>query len=331
MTGTEPLAAVLVAVQGLAALELLAGVRRLGALTALAAALPLGLIAHATLALPLLLAGIPPSLATALLQAGALVLAARLATRSRPGAPAPATPRRRWRAGEIAAGAGIVATLLVLAATAALEPAVEWDLLAIWGYKAKVLGAGGDWLARLRDPAFAYAHPDYPLAWPLALALEPAFADAAPRGGGGLLGVAMLAATAGLAAAVARPRGRRAALAAAALVATLPLAGAQAVRALADLPLAALLLLATISFAAGRDGGEPRRLALFAAATAGLPLVKQEGLALAVGVAAVALGRAGRGSRWRLAAALGAALLVLDLPWWMVRSTLPAGAAKDST
>jgi hypothetical protein len=326
-TGAAWLAAVLVAAQGLAAIELLAGVRRLGLGCALAAAAPLGLVCHGTLGLLCRLGGIPPSLRSAAVQAGLLGLAALLARRFRPPAPPALRTTPGLRPGEIAAGSAIVAVLLVVAATAALEPPVEWDVLAIWGFKARVLAAPGDWLAQLRDPAFAYAHPDYPLAWPLALALEPAFASPGLHGGGGLLGWAMLASAAGLAAVLVRPWGRRAALAAAALVATLPMAGSQAVRGLADLPLAALLLVAAGSLAgwlAERDAAG--RLALAATATAGLLVVKQEGIALAVALAGVALLRTPRAARGRLASALALAFLVIALPWLLVRSTLPAGA-----
>jgi hypothetical protein len=328
VTGIEPLAVVLLGLQGLAAIELLAGVRTLGTGRSLAAALPIGLVAQAVLALPLRLGGVAPTLASAAAQAGLLGAAALLAARFRSPAPPAAKTSSRYSAVEAAAAALIVAVLLLVLATAALEPPAEWDVLAIWGFKAKLLG-GDDWLDRLRDPALAYAHPDYPLAWPFALASEPAFAPGAAAGGGSLLGAAMLAAAAGAAAALVRPRGRRAALAAAAVVATLPLAGAQAVRALADLPLATLLLVAAGLLAGRRAGGDSRPLALGAAAAAGLPLVKQEGLALAVAVAIVALLRAGRGARRHLATALGAAFLVVDLPWLVLRSTLPPGAANS--
>ena len=320
------LALLLVAAQGLALVALLAGVRRDHLGSACAVALPLGLVAHATLALPLAAAGVAPGPGSAAVQAALLAAAALVVRRLRARPARPAEPPAPWRTGEVVAAAAIAALLALLAATAALEPPVEWDLVGIWGLKARLLGSGSDWLALLRDPALAYAHPDYPLAWPLALALEPALAGAAPRGGAGLLGVALLAAAAGSAAALVRRWGRRAALAAAALVATLPIAGPQAVRALADLPLAALLLVAAGALAAWSAGCAPRALAIGAVATAGLPLVKQEGIALALALAGVALARSSRARRVRLLGALGAAFVLVDLPWLALRATLPAGA-----
>jgi hypothetical protein len=318
-------AILLLGVQGLAAVELLTGVRRFGVGAAAAAALPLGLVAHAALALPLARQGLAPGLASATVETAGLALAAFAVLRRRGPAPPPAPPPR-WRPLEIAAAGAIAAVVLLAAATAALEPPVEWDIFAIWGFKARVLAAGGVWLPRLADPTLAYAHPDYPLAWPLALALEPALAGAAPRGGAGLLGVALLAAAAGCAAAAVRRWGRRAALAAAALVATLPLASAQAVRALADLPLAALFVLAAGSLAKGSAERDHGRLALGAVATAGLVLVKQEGMALALAVSAVALVRTPREVRARLVACFAAAAALVDLPWLALRAALPAGA-----
>lgn len=331
MTGAGLAAVVLVGVQGVAAVELLAGVRRLGAGRTCAAALPIGLVAHATLALPLHLAGLPVSPASAALQAMMLGLAALFAASRRPAPIRHATAGAPWGAGARAAAGLIVGILLLAAVTAALEPPVEWDLLAIWGLKAKALGVSGSGLELLRAPAFAYAHPDYPLAWPLALAVEPAFTAREPVGGGGLLGVAMLAATAGFAGTLLRPWGRRAALAGAGLVALLPLAGAQAVRGQADLPLAALFLVAAGALTEWTARRDRAALALGAVATAGLVIVKQEGMALAAALAAVSLMRTGAGARLRLFCALGAAFLVVDLPWLLLRSTLPAGAANSFT
>ena len=192
MTAASLFAVVLIGLQGLAAIELLVGMRRLGWTRACAAALPIGLVAHATLALPLYLAGLPVSQGSAVLQLVLLGVAARIAARRRPAPIPPAReprelPAEAWRSGERAAAGLIVLVLVAIAVTAALEPPVEWDLLAIWGLKAKALGVSGTGLELLRAPAFAYAHPDYPLAWPLALALEPALNARAPLGVGGLL------------------------------------------------------------------------------------------------------------------------------------------------
>lgn len=323
MSGLAPL---LLALQGVALVELLAGVRRFGVGAACAAALPLGVVSHAVLTLPLVLVGCPAGPITASVEAALLLVAAGVVHRRRGAAPVSSPPAPPWSGGERAAAGAIGAVLALLAAIAALEPPVEWDVAGIWGFKARVLAAGGDGLVWLSDPARAYFHPDYPLAWPLALALDPALAGAPPRGGAGLLGIGMLAAAGGCAAVLAGRWGRRAALAAAALVATLPLAGAQAVRLLADLPLAALFTLAVGAFLRGGEVGDRKNLAVAAVATAGLPLVKQEGLALGVAAVVVALVRAPRGGRRRVAGALAAAVAVVDLPWLAVRLTLPAGA-----
>ncbi len=342
MTAASVFAVVMIGLQGLAAIELLVGMRRLGLARACAAALPIGLVAHATLALPLYLAGLAVSQGSAVLQLVLLGVAAWVAARRRPAPIPPARESREprepreprthpWRAGERLAAGLIVLVLVAIAVTAALEPPVEWDLLAIWGLKAKALGVSGRGLELLRAPAFAYAHPDYPLAWPLALALEPAFTARAPVGGGGFLGAAMLAATAGFAAVMLRRWGRRAALAGAGLLALMPLAGAQAVRGQADLPLAALFLVAAGLLCAWTEERDDAALAVGVVATAGLAIVKQEGMALAAALAALSLIRAPAGRRLRLTGALGAAFLAVVLPWLFLRSTLPAGAANSFT
>ncbi|MEO8276642.1 MAG: hypothetical protein ABI639_10495 [Thermoanaerobaculia bacterium] len=325
----ELLAVALVATIGFAAILLVDrgfGARRGDRGLALAAALPLGIVVNAALSLPFLLAGKPPTLAGATAVAIAFTLAALFALHRRP-APKPLEMPASWTLGEKLAAAGIVSALAVLGAIAVLEPAVEWDLLAIWGYKAKVLLAGGDWLARLRDPAFAYAHADYPLAWPSALAL--ASTPGVGNVGGGLFGVVLLASAAAFGAAIVRPWGRRAALVAAALIVMLPIAGAQAVHSLADLPLATLVLIAGGALARWTSAGDRSTLALGALATAGLPLVKQEGIALALAVAAIALWRSAHGTRRRAASFLSAAFVVIDLPWLILRTSLPAGAANS--
>jgi hypothetical protein len=64
----------------------------------------------------------------------------------------------------------IVGVCVVVGAVSLLEPLVEWDVIAIWALKGKVLlheSVNGS--AYFHDVSKAYSHLDYPLLWPLAM------------------------------------------------------------------------------------------------------------------------------------------------------------------
>jgi hypothetical protein len=321
MAGALVALALVVAI-GWAAWELVAGpllgpfaLRLAGAFVAGLATLPAMLLAASALGAP-----VRPALGIGL---AALLAAAAVAARRRP-APAAreASPAAPWRAVDVALALVGALFLAVPLAIALLAPAVEWDFVAIWGLKGRVLAhealAGSP---LLHDLARAYAHLDYPLLWPLALAWVWSFAGAHDLVAIQLLGVAVEWATVGLVYGALRDAaGRRAALATAAAVAAIPLLGAKSVRLLAD-PVVALFLLAFV--AAGvrwlerRDGAAP---ALAGFAAAGLWTTKNEGLGLLLaGVAGLvwAVARtADRPPRRELARAF--APLALVLPWLAV-------------
>lgn len=71
---------------------------------------------------------------------------------------------------EWALGIGIAATWLAVALVSIYEPLADWDVLAIWAYKGKLLLAESISETRyFQDPSRAYSHLDYPLLWPLAM------------------------------------------------------------------------------------------------------------------------------------------------------------------
>ncbi|HSM15191.1 MAG TPA: hypothetical protein VLA66_14070 [Thermoanaerobaculia bacterium] len=318
------LAILLLAAVGLGVVELTGAGRGRSPGARLVMALPLGLVAQAALAPVSLRLGLAPGPLPAALLAAALGGAALLARRRRP-ADARETTLAAPVSGSLRfAAASLALPLLLVALTAALEPVVEWDVVAIWGLKAHWLASGAG-LAPFADPAFASAHPDYPIGWPAALALDPTWAGEPAWRASRLPGVALLAAAAGLAAIWARPAGRRAALLAASLVATLPIAAAQAARGLADLPLATLLLLAAGALDRWCTAGDRASLRVGAFALAGLPLITQEGIALALALALVTLARTPRARRRRSLATLVATLGAISLPWWLLALGLPAG------
>lgn len=173
--------------------------------------------------------------------------------------------------------------LLVHAAVSLLEPVAEWDTIAIWALKAKVVLHEPVVASRyFHDPAKAYSHLDYPLLWPFAMAWVWACTGSADLMSVKILGPALLGALAatfhGL---VARRGPRAAAMAYTALLCGIPVVLSQSSRLLADAPVAFFVLLA---FGAGstwldsRDDAWIRLCGVFAAA---LILTKNEGLGLA--------------------------------------------------
>lgn len=321
-------ALLLLALQGGALGALLAGRGRIDWRLVAAAALPLGLAVHHAVHLPLALIALAPSWVSVGSVTAGLVLAAWMA-RGRPLA-ADAPPAHRspeaWTPVDVAL-AGLTGLLVVLAATvAALEPIAEWDTVAIWAFKARLAATGALVGGRvLADPALAYAHLDYPLLWPLALAADPAFGGTNAIVAGRLLAPALLASGCALLFVLLEPTvGRRAALAAAVLLASLPIATAEAIRGQADLPLAVVLLAAAGALARGRLEEDRLATRIGAVALVALPLVKSEGAALAAAVAIFELARRRPPARRALLGSLAAAAILLLGPWAALRSTLPA-------
>ncbi|MBI4914618.1 MAG: hypothetical protein HY825_02115 [Acidobacteria bacterium] len=189
----------------------------------------------------------------------------------------PAGNGRPW-AGVAAAA---VAPAVLLAATA---PVGGWDFRYIWGLKARAFALAGahdpSWLAW---PGHAFAHPDYPPLWPDLLAAAALAGGDATRAAAlwHAVVVAALAAACWWAAGGAPARLR--ALAAVAGGWT-PVMLLPAYAGYAE-PLLALAVVVALATLRDRDGPAPPSPWVLAASIAALSLVKNEGTALAVGIA----------------------------------------------
>jgi len=229
----------------------------------------------------------------------AMAAAAAVAGAAGLGGPAPARPRL--------AAAGAAAVAAAHATILAASPASGWDFRYIWGLKARVIAAAGgfDW-AWLAWPGHAFAHPDYPPAWPALLAVAALLrGDVAVAAALWQAALALALAAACWWAARSAPLAPR--LLAAAVGAWSPVVFAPVHSGYAE-PL--LAFAAVVALASLRDLaiGEEGAAVPLAAGVALLALTKNEGIALAVGAAAGAALVAGRRAAPALAALAPAAL-----------------------
>jgi hypothetical protein len=242
----------------------------------------------------------------------------------------PAAVRSRGRVALEWALRGLILASCGLAGWLALEePLVEWDVLAIWAYKARILlGAPlfpGDWLA---DPTRAYAHLDYPLLWPFAMSWIWTGAGSADLLAVKWLAPALLFAFAAtFHALLSRSVDRTTALLFTALLMGTPMLLSQSVRLQADVPLAYFASAAgalVYLWLRGRCPDGVRLAGLFAC---GALLTKNEGMALyAVLGAATAVALCFRGdAKLRRSAALWLLGLpaLLTSPWFALRAGIP--------
>ena len=201
-------------------------------------------------------------------------------------------------------GAIAAAGCVAYALEAVAEPLWSTDFLALWGWKAKTIFLTGGIPGRLfHDPAAAWAHPEYPLFVPLAMAAFSALLRAWNDETLGLLYAAWQVATVLAVWGYCRRRaGPRAAAIASAVVAWFHPLYRGFGAGLADVPFAFAAVLLAIA-AAERDVAAAAIAALLAAAT------KQEGLVLAaiVAVLLVAVASEDRSGARRTAAAIGIA------------------------
>lgn len=189
----------------------------------------------------------------------------------------PAAGRRLW-AGVTAAA---VAPAVLLAATA---PVGGWDFRYIWGLKARAFAlAGAHDLAWLAWPGHLFAHPDYPPLWPDLLAAAAIAGGEATRAAAlwQAVVVGALAAACWWAAGAAPPPGRALAAVAGAWA---PVMLLPAYAGYAE-PLLALAAVVAVAALRDRDGPAPPSPWVLAANIAAVSLVKNEGTALAVGIA----------------------------------------------
>ncbi len=251
---------------------------------------------------------------------------------------ASAAPERE-RARQVGLGLLVVVVLALAAAVALLEPVAEWDVIAIWGLKARVLLSYplSDPTLFL-DPTLGYSHLDYPLLWPFALAWVWAWCGEVDLVAVKLLGPATLLAIALALYGLLRPHvGRVPALAAVAAVVSVPMLFAQATRLLADLPLSLFLLVGIAFLDRGLTESEPGALRIAAASGAGLVWCKNEGIALLLALSAVALVAAscsGAERRRKHSTVRPFVFVVLAwllaAPWLLFRLTLPRGHSSGA-
>ncbi len=245
-----------------------------------------------------------------------LAMAAAVTVRARDGGPEGGRPGSGPDTLQLAAAALAVTGLGLVAWKVLLAPLWSWDHVAIWGFKARYLAEGGA-LAGFADVPTSAPH--YPLGVPAATAL---------LGAGGALDATLfkvlhltLVAAAALltvaaSGALGAPRWAQPWLALG--VALLPLFWSTEILGLAELPLALALALALVHLAPATSGSVRdrrwRHVLLFALALGALAFSKDEGLALAVLLLAVACGLVYRRQGPRGAAlflAPGVALLAL--------------------
>lgn len=228
------------------------------------------------------LAGVRWSLPLLLIP-GAAVAVAALAARRAPGWTT-GSVRAAFAAGEWRWGGAAAVAALAHAAVIAAAPAFGWDFRYVWGLRARAFAlAGGHDAAWLSWPPFAFAHPTYPPLWSDLLA-------------GGAITGATVAATASAwqaVVAVALAAGCWACSRGAAAPARALAAAAGAWSPVIFWPrysgyAEALLALLVVAAFCGLDrvaAGESGAMPALVAATAALTLAKDEGAALALGVA----------------------------------------------
>jgi hypothetical protein len=233
---------------------------------------------------------------------------------------------RRLTTAALVVLAGLCATAGL---TSLLEPVVEWDVMAIWALKAKVLLHEPLRSAPyFQDPTKAYSHLDYPLLWPMAMAWTWCGARADDLQSVKVLSPALLAALAAVTFGLLR---RATARLEAALLATvamgLPMVLSQSSRLLADAPLSCFTLAAFAGCHLWLETGNDDDLRVAGLFSAGMLFTKNEGLALSAillaSVSCFLLARR-RARALPLAAAwLGGVPLLLTGAWFVFRAGIP--------
>jgi hypothetical protein len=223
----------------------------------------------------------------------------------------------------------IIGVLLMVSAVTLLEPIVEWDVIAIWALKAKVL---------LHEPIVtspyfydlskAYSHLDYPLLWPFAMAWVWSCI-----GGVDLVNVKVLAPVLlasllflffGL---LRRKESRQRALFFTAVLAGIPVLLAQTSRMMADIPLAFFALGAFVCSYFWLESEHADDLRIAAAFAVGMLFTKNEGIGLwfILGIVMVTALATKRRAKFLLPAAiwLGIVPALATFPWFVFRFGIP--------
>jgi hypothetical protein len=212
---------------------------------------------------------------------------------------------------------------------ALLEPIVEWDVVAIWALKAKVLLHEPIFLSPyFQDVSKAYSHLDYPLLWPLAMVWVWACVGSSDLVNVKALAPALLTSFLllffGL---LRRNRSRLHALLFTAVLAGIPFLLTQTARMMADVPLAFFALGAVVCGYFWLESAHSDDLRIMAALTIGMLFTKNEGIGLwlILGVTLIITLVAGRRIKLLQPSTiwLGVIPALVMLPWFVFRLGIP--------
>ena len=223
----------------------------------------------------------------------------------------------------------IVVLVLVVSAVALLEPIVEWDMMAIWGLKAKVLLHEPIIVSPyFSDVSKVYSHLDYPLLWPFAMTWVWSWI-----GNADLVKVKVLAPVLlsgflllffGL---LRRNRSRLCALFFTAVLAGIPFLLTQTARMMADVPLAFFAFGAFVCCYFWLESKQPDDLRIAAAFTVGMLFTKNEGIGLwlILGVMLIITLVIERRIKLLQPAAIWVGVIpaLVTLPWFVFRLGIP--------
>jgi hypothetical protein len=226
-------------------------------------------------------------------------------------------------------GAALILVTATVATTTLLEPLVDWDVLAIWAYKATILvHEPVVSSAYFSDVSKAYSHLDYPLLWPLNMSWVWSFTGSEDLSAVKLLGVALLVSFLASCFGLLRMRlDRSTSLLFTVLLVSVPMLQNASIRMAADVPLSFFFFASAVTLSAWLESGDGDMLKLAAICATGLLMTKNEGMAL-FGILVVTAGgvlvlernfaQLPRAGGWLVALPLG-----LSSPWLLFRTTIP--------
>ena len=219
--------------------------------------------------------------------------------------------------------------LSAVSAVSLLEPIVEWDVIAIWGLKAKVLLHEPVITSRyFSDLLKAYSHLDYPLLWPFAMAWVWSCVGSVDLVKVKVLAPALLASLLFLFFGLLRRKASRPhALFFTAVLAGIPMLLTQTSRMLADAPLAFFALGAFVCGYLWIESGHSDDLRIAGTFAVGMLFTKNEGIGLwfILGIVIVVALAAERRIKLLPSAGvwLGVVPLLVMLPWFIFRLGIP--------
>lgn len=223
----------------------------------------------------------------------------------------------------------VVALVFLVSAVSLLEPIVEWDVVAIWALKAKVLVHEPILTSPyFHDVSKAYSHLDYPLLWPFAMAWVWTCVGSTDLVSVKVLAPALLTsfllAFFGL---LRRNGGRLHALFFTAVLAGIPFLSTQSARMMADVPLAFFALGAVVCGYFWLESAHSDDLRIMAVFIIGMLFTKNEGIGLWLILGVIMITTLVTGRRIKLLRPatiwLGVIPALVTLPWFIFRSDIP--------